>query len=82
VAGTIARPDHPLLVEGSNVGEIWARFQRGEIFKKTCSLVIINNRVHLEGRRQLQDYFPEQYFLAHSTTLQLCKQKTLYFNLP
>jgi hypothetical protein len=28
------------------------------------------------------DYFPGQYFLAYSTTLQLCKQKTLYFNLP
>ncbi len=37
--------------KGSNAGEIWARFQRGGIFKKTCSLVIINNIVHFEGHR-------------------------------
>jgi hypothetical protein len=42
-----------MLAKGSNVGESWARFQRGGIFEKTCSLVIIDNSIHLGGFRGL-----------------------------
>ncbi len=40
-----------MLADFSNVHEIWVRFQRGEIFKKTRGLAIINNSIHLEGCR-------------------------------
>ncbi len=42
-----------VFAECLNVGEIWARFQRGGAFKNTHVLVIINNSIHLEGRRGL-----------------------------
>ncbi len=35
-----------VLAKGANVGKIWARFQGGEIFKKTHGLIQINDGVH------------------------------------
>jgi hypothetical protein len=43
-----------MLEKGSNVGEIWARFQEGRIFQKARGLVVIHNGIHcIEGCRGL-----------------------------
>jgi hypothetical protein len=37
---------HDVLLEGTNVGEIWPRLQGGGIFEETCRFVIVDDGVH------------------------------------